>query len=138
MHEIQMLVARLHKRRQYTRDLKTLALGLCEEAGEVGKAINTFHNPEYKPSAHNQSHDLKHELCDAMVYLCSIANVAGIDLEEAMLEKLRGETDENRKEDVLDRLGLYSDRDCFDRLGHQFMPTGYELPFRSGPASGQW
>jgi NTP pyrophosphatase (non-canonical NTP hydrolase) len=78
---------RNHIRRGYTNDLPTLGLGLCEEAGEVAKAINLL-NPLYVPSPHAKSDSLEHELCDVLVYVCSIANAANIDLDKAMEEKL--------------------------------------------------
>ena len=61
----------------------TLALGLCKEAGEIGKAVNMFHNPLYKPSVpvHATSDSVEHEIKDLLVYLAALANSLGIDLE---------------------------------------------------------
>lgn len=79
MNNYQEKVKMLYEKRKYTNDLLTLGLGLCEEAGEVAKAINQM-NSEYKPSPDRELHDLEHELHDCLVYICGIANSAGIDL----------------------------------------------------------
>ena len=89
---IQRLVKQSYAARDYTTDLPTLALGLCEEAGEVGKAVNTFHNPKYIPSEHNHSDSVEHELIDTMIYLFGIANVLDIDLETVVVTKLLNRT----------------------------------------------
>lgn len=87
MKRIQEMIRVQYRRRGYTDDLLTLALGLCEEAGEVGKAVNAFHNPKYVLSDHSRSDSVEHELLDTLIYLCGIANVLNIDLEESMLKK---------------------------------------------------
>jgi len=84
---MQLRALRNHKRRGYTNDLPTLGLGLCEEAGEIAKAINLL-NPLYTPSDHCKHHDLKHEVADLLIYVCAIANAAKLDLNEIMEEKL--------------------------------------------------
>ena len=78
----------LHAQREYTNDLPTLGLGLCEEAGEIAKAINLL-NPLYKPTPGRKSDSLGHEIADLLVYLCAIANSANIDLDALMEDKLR-------------------------------------------------
>jgi len=88
---VQQYVAELYKERQYTKDIMTLTLGLCEEVGEAAKAVNVSFNPEYKLSAHSHSDTLEHELCDILVYLCGIANTAEIDLELQMKRKIKGD-----------------------------------------------
>jgi len=91
---LQQYVAELYEERQYTKDIMTLTLGLCEEVGEVAKAVNVNFNPEYKLSAHSHSDSLEHELCDVLVYLCGIANSAGINLELQMQRKINRTRDE--------------------------------------------
>lgn len=86
---IQANVGRMYDARGYTNDLPTLALGLCEEAGEVAKAVNTYHNPHYKVKSNKIAGNLKEELKDVMIYLLSIANAAGIDMEDIMEQKLK-------------------------------------------------
>ena len=88
MNELQSMIGELYSRRGYTSDLFTLVLGLCEEAGEVAKATNTYHNPKYKLSDHSISNTVEHELCDVMVYLYCIANSLGIPLDESLYRKL--------------------------------------------------
>jgi NTP pyrophosphatase (non-canonical NTP hydrolase) len=87
---MQARIRRNHIRAGYTSDLLTLGLGLCEEAGEVAKAINLM-NPLYvprkgKPASEHES--LEHELGDLLVYLGAIANVKEIDLGKLMEAKL--------------------------------------------------
>jgi NTP pyrophosphatase (non-canonical NTP hydrolase) len=87
---IQVNVGRMYQARGYTNDLLTLALGLCEEAGEVAKAVNTYYNPLYKPTPGKPlTGDLQEELKDVMIYLLAIADAAGIDMEDIMEQKLK-------------------------------------------------
>lgn len=86
--KMQERVFNLYQKRGYTEDVLTLTLGLCEEAGEVAKAVNINHNPNYKPSPHSKSDSVEHELCDVLVYAFGIANALGINLENAISSKL--------------------------------------------------
>jgi NTP pyrophosphatase (non-canonical NTP hydrolase) len=79
MGEYQDKVKKLYEDRGYTDDLLTLGLGLCEEAGEVAKAINQT-NPKYKWDHGKIPYMLREELHDCLVYICAIANSAGIKL----------------------------------------------------------
>lgn len=83
IREYQDHVAQMYTDRGYKADLPTLGLGLCEEAGEVAGAINNL-NPLFVRRADRSSDSLEHELKDLFVYMCAIANVAGIDLESAL------------------------------------------------------
>lgn len=84
---LQAAVERMYMKRGYTTDLPTLGLGLCEEAGEVAGAINNM-NPLYKQREGRNQDTLRHELKDALVYLCAIANSAGIFLVDCLPEHL--------------------------------------------------
>ena len=77
---IQQRVKQLYERRGYTSDIRTLALGLCEEAGEVAAAV-LDRSPDYRPKPGRIPSNLEHELKDCLTYLCAIANAVGIDLE---------------------------------------------------------
>jgi NTP pyrophosphatase (non-canonical NTP hydrolase) len=79
MGEYQDIIKKLWEDNGYTDDLLTLGLGLCEEAGEVAKAINHT-NPEYKLKGNEIPHILREELHDCLAYICAIANSAGIKL----------------------------------------------------------
>jgi NTP pyrophosphatase (non-canonical NTP hydrolase) len=71
------LAAKNYLDKQYTEDPVTLALGVNEEAGEVGKAVNWYHNPKYKHSEHtlmNPPDDVEHEIVDTLIYLAALAN----------------------------------------------------------------
>jgi NTP pyrophosphatase (non-canonical NTP hydrolase) len=92
LSEMQALALARHQERGYTNDLPTLGLGLCEEAGEIAKAINLL-NPLYKPTPGRHADSLEHEICDLLVYLFAIANSAGIDIESEMCKKLQPSPD---------------------------------------------
>lgn len=70
-----------HLERGYTTDPVTLALGVCEEAGEIAKAVNMFHNPLYVPSDHAHSDSVEHEIKDILIYLGALANALDLDIE---------------------------------------------------------
>jgi len=74
------LSAKLYLERGYTSDPVTLALGLCEEVGEVGKAVNMFHNPLYIPSGQSESDTVEHEIKDVLIYLAALANALNLDI----------------------------------------------------------
>ena len=79
MRNYQTEVKIIYESRGYTDDLLTLGLGLCEEAGEVAKAINQM-NPKYKIESGREIRELESELHDCLTYICGIATSAGIDL----------------------------------------------------------
>jgi len=85
--EIQDKVNKLYKQREYTNDIMILGLGLCEEAGEVAKAINQS-NPKYKPEPSREVHLIEHELYDCMVYILGLANSLGINMQYVMYREL--------------------------------------------------
>lgn len=91
LDELQAAIERMYQERGYTSDLLTLGLGLCEEAGEVAGAINNM-NPLYSKREGRGTDSLEHELKDALVYLCAIANSAGIFLSDCLPEHLRGDS----------------------------------------------
>lgn len=81
MNKIQLRVAEEYRARGYSSDLTILALGLCEEAGEVAGAVLNL-NPVFK-KREGRSHDsLRHELKDCLTYLCAIATAIGIDIDD--------------------------------------------------------
>jgi NTP pyrophosphatase (non-canonical NTP hydrolase) len=88
MRLFQEKVKNTYHERGYTDDLVTLALGLCEEAGEIGKAVNWYHNPLYIHNPTSTAPDsVEHELGDLLYYIASIANVLNIDLDELIKQK---------------------------------------------------
>ena len=71
---------RVYQERGYISDnLELLALGICEEAGEVAAAVLDL-NPDFKQKPGREPSMLLHELKDLLVYLCALANAAGFDL----------------------------------------------------------
>jgi len=86
---LQQAVERMYQERGYTLDLMALGLGLCKEAGDVAGAINGT-NPRYSRGEGHAQDTLRHELQDTLVYLCAIANGAGIFLSDCLPDDLRG------------------------------------------------
>jgi len=62
--------------------LRNLAISLCLEAGEVLEHFQWGENSAVPD-------ELASELADVSLYLLQIASIAGIDLEAAILDKLR-------------------------------------------------
>ena len=73
---------------QPVRD-KCLLLG--EEIGELFKAVRKAEGIKVDPNS--KFSPISDELADILIYLCSIANLYGIDLEEAF----RNKEEENKK-----------------------------------------
>lgn len=82
-------VAEIYKRRGFTDDPVTVALGLCEEAGEVARCVNRLLNPKYvKRKAGSYQESLPDELADVCIYLLALANSTGCDLESVLVARL--------------------------------------------------
>lgn len=87
LKDIQNYVAELEKERNLdNEDITKKFLMLTEEVGELftadrknPKVIKPDHNPEFG--------SIDEELADIMIYLCSISNRLGIDLEKAFRNK---------------------------------------------------
>jgi len=77
---LQQAVRILYTRKKFTEDINILALGLCEEAGGVAAAVLDL-SPDFKAKPKRVKSNLEHELKDCLIYLCALANSAGIDLE---------------------------------------------------------
>ena len=76
----QHYVMRVYQQRGYVQtSLELLALGICEEAGEVAAAVLDL-NPDFKQKEGREPSMLYHELMDLLVYVCALANAAGYDL----------------------------------------------------------
>ena len=65
------------------------ALGLCAEAGEVASAIRgEFHYGKPRGPLSDKS-SLPNELADVFVFLASLCDKCGVNLEEAVLNKMK-------------------------------------------------
>lgn len=81
-------------------DVRDATLGCVEELGEVAKIVL-----KSKQKHRGANLDmLKDELGDVFIYMCHVASLAGISLEEAIVQKwdkvqrrVRKDDDENRK-----------------------------------------
>lgn len=70
--EFQELMRRTYLERDRRRGADGTFRWLVEEVGEVARALR-----------HGDAESLRHELGDALAWLASVANVAGVDLQEA-------------------------------------------------------
>lgn len=80
LKELQLYQQELYKQRGYKADIMTVALGLCEEVGEIASVVNAYHNPLYIKREDKNVDGLEHELKDALIYLSAVASMANIDL----------------------------------------------------------
>ncbi|HEX6207933.1 MAG TPA: MazG nucleotide pyrophosphohydrolase domain-containing protein [Actinomycetota bacterium] len=71
--ELQDLMRRTYLDRDRRRGVDGTFRWLVEEIGEVARALRQ-----------DDREALRHEVADALAWLTSLANVAGVDLEEAM------------------------------------------------------
>jgi NTP pyrophosphatase (non-canonical NTP hydrolase) len=71
--EIQRQMAALYGERDAERGVDATFRWLTEEIGEVARALRKGDPAE-----------LRHEFSDALAWLASLANLAGVDLDEAM------------------------------------------------------
>ncbi|MBN1940567.1 MAG: nucleotide pyrophosphohydrolase [Candidatus Diapherotrites archaeon] len=69
---------------------KDLALSINIEAGELGEIFQWRTNEEIMGALKNPEklRELKHELADIVIYCLDLAEETGVDLEQAILEKL--------------------------------------------------
>ncbi len=76
LSKLQKSIYNLKKERGY--NLEDIYLEFCYLQEEASEAFNAFHK---------KKEGLDLELADVAIYLCGIAEILGIDLEEAILKK---------------------------------------------------
>ena len=84
--ELQRRITEERAARGFTTDPVRLLTLLVEELGEVARELKKTWSPNYPapdPAA------VRDELADVMMYLVRLANVLGVDLDEAVQHKLR-------------------------------------------------
>jgi NTP pyrophosphatase (non-canonical NTP hydrolase) len=74
--EFQELIRRMYLRKDVARGVDGTFMWLMEEVGELASALR--HGTQAERSA---------EFADVLAWLATIANVAGVDLEAAIMEK---------------------------------------------------
>lgn len=74
--EFQELIRRMYLRKDVARGVDGTFMWLMEEVGELASALR--HGTQAERSA---------EFADVLAWLATIANVAGVDLETAIIEK---------------------------------------------------
>jgi len=80
MKKYQELAGALYILRGYRATTENLALGLCEEAGELAKAVNLL-SSTYIPKEGYEAHDVEHEIYDCLMYILHLANNQNIEID---------------------------------------------------------
>jgi NTP pyrophosphatase (non-canonical NTP hydrolase) len=76
IHEFQEMMRRIYSHRDLKRGAKGTYDWLVDEVEELGEALKT-----------NNKKDVESEFADVIAWLASLANVTGVDLEKASLNK---------------------------------------------------
>jgi NTP pyrophosphatase (non-canonical NTP hydrolase) len=77
LHDMQALIRRMYGDKDEARGVEGTFMWLMEEVGELAAALRD-----------GSSHDeLAREFADVLAWLTTIANVAGVDLEDALRRK---------------------------------------------------
>lgn len=74
LRELQTFIQRMYGDKDAARGVEGTFMWLMEEVGELAAALRAGASPD----------DLAKEFADVLAWLTTIANVAGIDLEDAM------------------------------------------------------
>ena len=74
--DFQRRIEEIYYERDSARGLAGTHMWFCEEVGELTRALRRGHD-----------HELKGEFADVLAWLATLASMAGIELEEAALEK---------------------------------------------------
>ena len=77
LDELQILIERMYSGRDRERGTAATFLWLCEEIGELAKCFNKSMN----------KNEIESEFADIFAWLCSVANLLNIDLEQAIIGK---------------------------------------------------
>jgi len=77
--ELQSTLRRTYYRRDAKRGRDATFRWLTEEVGELAKALR-----------HGREDELEHEFSDVLAWLASLANLTGVDLEQAMARYAQG------------------------------------------------
>jgi NTP pyrophosphatase (non-canonical NTP hydrolase) len=77
--ELQSTLRRTYYRRDAERGRDATFRWLTEEVGELAKALR-----------HGEADELEHEFSDVLAWLASLANLTGVDLEQAMARYAEG------------------------------------------------
>ncbi len=70
-------------------DQMLLLCGLTSEVGEVAAAVRGKYIYNKPQPDDNDKSSLKHEMADVLIFLAALANKCDIDLEEAVLSKIK-------------------------------------------------
>jgi NTP pyrophosphatase (non-canonical NTP hydrolase) len=79
IHEFQKMMQRLYFHRDSERGIAGTYEWLTDEVRELGEALNA-----------NNPREVEKEFADVIAWLASLANVVGVDLERAAIEKYPG------------------------------------------------
>lgn len=86
---------------------KNLAMALTVEAGEL-QEIFQWLSPEQSAALDAPQQQVEEELADVLLYLCRLADVLNVDLEQATLAKLVRNAEKYPADKVRGKAGKYS------------------------------
>jgi NTP pyrophosphatase (non-canonical NTP hydrolase) len=75
-NNFQQLMREIYFHRDSQRGAEKVFMWIIEEMGELGRAIRTEDEP-----------GMKEEIADVVAWVCSLGNVLGVDVEEAVTAK---------------------------------------------------
>lgn len=79
LHDLQVLIDRMYSRKDEARGIDGTFMWLMEEVGELAAALRDRNSHSHE--------DLAAEFADVLAWLATIANVAGVDLQQAVMQK---------------------------------------------------
>ena len=86
--QMQQFHAAFDEEKQFDQDVIRNIAYLAEEVGELSAAIRHLRNQPDDPAQQSARHAVGAELADCLAYLCKLANMHEIDLENAYRQKM--------------------------------------------------
>jgi NTP pyrophosphatase (non-canonical NTP hydrolase) len=86
LSRFQQLIAERYSERDAERGTPATFMWFIEEVGELATAL-----------AENDKENLSGEFADVFAWLCTLANINGVDIEKACVSKYSGKNDEGYK-----------------------------------------
>ena len=85
LREVQNYVKRMAIERGHSQQIPVEMMYLTEEVGELSKALREHIGGDF--DAQTSRKDLREEFADVLYNLLNLANLAGVDIYDAMIEK---------------------------------------------------
>ena len=95
--DFQDLIRKMYYEKDAARGAEATFLWLMEEVGELASALRKAETLEGTPEAENARKNLEGEFADVLGWLSTLANMHGIDLQEALQKKYLDHPDRPHK-----------------------------------------